>query len=97
MALSLALLGSIGRGVQDVRCAGSAGAIVAGALPALAWQSVGEPMRPKYGTLDGERIALEGEAFKALPTEVKARVEVDFGYGPVRPYRQLLESLDEQL
>jgi len=52
--------------------------------------------RPQYGTLDGKQIALTGPAFAVLAPEEKARVVVDFGYGPVRPYRQLLEALDEQ-
>jgi len=54
-------------------------------------------MKPTHGTLDGNQIELDGEAFAALPIEVKARVVVDFGYGPVRPYRQLLEPLEDQL
>jgi hypothetical protein len=51
---------------------------------------------PTHGTLDGKPIELDGEAFKALALEVRARIAVDFGYGPVRPYRQFLESFDEQ-
>ena len=53
--------------------------------------------KPTHGLLDGCRIELHGEAFERLTPQEKARVEVDFSYGLVRPYRQLLESLDAQL
>jgi hypothetical protein len=53
-------------------------------------------MRPTHGTLGGKRIPLSGPDFEALPPEIKALVVVDFGYGPVRPYRQLLETIEEQ-
>ena len=53
--------------------------------------------RPKYGILDGRRVDLTSEEFKSLPIKDKARVVVDFGYGPVRPYRPLLEPLEDQL
>lgn len=54
-------------------------------------------LKPTHGTLDGKQIALDSAEFRNLAPEVKARVVVDFGYGPVRPYRQLLETLDDQL
>ncbi len=54
-------------------------------------------MKPTHGTLDGCRIELHGEAFNRLTPQEKARIEVDFGYGLVRPYRQLLETIEDQL
>lgn len=54
-------------------------------------------MKPTHGTLGGKRIALDGPDFKALPPEIKALVVVDFGYGEVRPYRQLLEPVEDPL
>jgi hypothetical protein len=60
-------------------------------------QVQGAAMKPTHGTLDGCRIELHGEAFNKLTPREKARIEVDFGYGLVRPYRQLLETIDDQL